>query len=230
RAVESERIVRNPARIVRKVKRAARREVRPLAPATVEKLRAASRERDATLIAVLAYAGLRPQEALGMCWGHVRDRTLLVERAVSLGELKDTKTRAHRTVRLLAPLQDDLRGWRQSCENPADGALVFPSAADRPWTKTDWDNWRRRAFDRACVAIALEGARPYDLRHSFASLLLHEGRSVMYVARQLGHDARLTLGTYGHVIDGSTTPHRSQPRTRSGPPARGRVSRKEAHA
>ena len=36
---------------------------------------------------------------------------------------------------------------------------------------------------------------------SFASLLLHEGRSVIYVARQLGHDARLTLGTYGHVID-----------------------------
>jgi integrase len=30
----------------------------------------------------------------------------------------------------------------------------------------------------------------YDLRHSFASLLLHEGRSVIYVARQLGHDAR----------------------------------------
>jgi hypothetical protein len=32
-------------------------------------------------------------------------------------------------------------------------------------------------------------------------LLLHEGRSVIYVARQLGHDARLTLGTFGHVID-----------------------------
>jgi integrase len=39
------------------------------------------------------------------------------------------------------------------------------------------------------------------LRHSFASLLLHEGRSVIYVARQLGHGARLTLSTYGHVID-----------------------------
>jgi len=24
---------------------------------------------------------------------------------------------------------------------------------------------------------------------------------VIYVARQLGHDARLTLGTYGHVIE-----------------------------
>ena len=42
---------------------------------------------------------------------------------------------------------------------------------------------------------------PYNLRQSFASLLLHEGRSVIYVARQLGHDATLTLNTYGHVID-----------------------------
>jgi integrase len=41
----------------------------------------------------------------------------------------------------------------------------------------------------------------HDLRHSFASLLLHEGRSVIYVARQLGHDPRLTLTRYRHVID-----------------------------
>ena len=32
-------------------------------------------------------------------------------------------------------------------------------------------------------------------------MLLHEGRSVIYVARQLGHDARLTPTRYGHVID-----------------------------
>jgi integrase len=201
RAVESERIGRNPVRIVRKVRRAARREVRPLAPATVEALRAASRQRDAVLMSVLAYAGLRPQEAVALCFGHIRDRTILVERAVSLGQLKDTKTRAHRTVRLLGPLQEDLQAWRRSCGRAADGALVFPGPHGRPFTKTDWDNWRNRAFDRACRAIELVGARPYDLRHSFASLLLHEGRSVMYVARQLGHDARLTLSTYGHVID-----------------------------
>ena len=50
-------------------------------------------------------------------------------------------------------------------------------------------------------AARLQHARPYDLRHSFASLLLHEGRSVIYVARQFGHDARLTLTRYGHVMD-----------------------------
>jgi integrase len=109
-AMQGERIARNPARLVRKFKRAPRREVRPLAPVTVEALRAASQERDAVLISVLAYAGLRPQAVLGLCWVHVRDRTLLVERAVSLGDVTETKTRAHRTVRLLAPLQEDQKG------------------------------------------------------------------------------------------------------------------------
>ncbi|MGZ4344522.1 MAG: hypothetical protein ACXVHX_23395 [Solirubrobacteraceae bacterium] len=51
------------------------------------------------------------------------------------------------------------------------------------------------------ASVGLAGAVPYDLRHSFASLLLHEGRSVHDVARQLGHSARLTLDTYGHVMD-----------------------------
>ena len=201
RALESGRINRNPARLVRKVGRPAKREVRPLAPSTVEALRAASRARDATLISVLAYAGLRPQEALALRWGDIRERTILVERAVSLGEEKDTKTHAHRTVRLLAPLREDLLAWRMRCGRPRDGALVFPGPEGRLWSKTTYDNWRKRAFDRALEKAGVDGATPYTLRHSFASLLLHEGRSVIYVARQLGHDARLTLGTYGHVID-----------------------------
>ena len=40
-----------------------------MAPATVEALRTASRSRDAALISVLAYAGLRPQEALALLLG-----------------------------------------------------------------------------------------------------------------------------------------------------------------
>ena len=44
-------------------------------------------------------------------------------------------------------------------------------------------------------------ATPYSVRHSFCSLLLHEGRSVIYVAEQLGHGAQLSLETYGHLIE-----------------------------
>jgi integrase len=120
---------------------------------------------------------------------------------VSLGEEKDTKTAAHRTVRLLEPLAADLREWRLRSGRPSTKRLVFPSAAGTLWSQPAYQSWRRRAFRRALDGAGVEHARPYDLRHSFASLLLHEGRSVIYVARQLGHDARLTLTTYGHVMD-----------------------------
>lgn len=201
RAVEGGHIQTNPVRAVRKAPVPRRAEVRPFAPLIVERMRRASTPRDAALLSVLAYAGLRPGEALALQWRDIRDKTLLVERALSLGEEKDTKTSAHRTVRLLAPLATDLREWRLRSGRPPDRDLVFPSKKGGPWTLGAYQSWRRRAFRRARDSAGLDRGRPYDLRHSFASLLLHEGRSVIYVARQLGHDARLTLGSYGHVID-----------------------------
>jgi integrase len=201
RAVEAERIVTNPVRLVRRARLPRRKEVRPLAPAAVERMRAAASQRDATLFSVLAYAGLRPGEALALQWDDIRDNTLLIERALSLGEDADTKTTAHRTVRLLAPLRTDLTEWRLASARPPGNALVFPNHRAAPWTEPAYQSWRRRSFDSARKEAQVDQATPYTLRHSFASLLLHEGRSVIYVARQLGHDARLTLTRYGHVID-----------------------------
>jgi integrase len=201
RAVEGGHLQTNPVRAVRKATLPRRSEVRPLAPAIVERMRRAATPRDATLLSMLAYSGLRPGEALALQWRDIREQTILVERALSLGQEKDTKTSAHRTVRLLAPLAADLREWQLRSGRPSDHALIFPSKKGGPWTLSAYQSWRRRAFKRALNRAGVAHGRPYDLRHSFASLLLHEGRSVIYVARQLGHDARLTLGTYGHVID-----------------------------
>ncbi|MCW3039294.1 MAG: site-specific integrase [Solirubrobacterales bacterium] len=217
RAVESRRIASNPQRLVRKAKAPRREEVRPLAPVTVEAMLAAIRdgvprstpakrhapkgehvaiskspERDATLVAVLAYAGLRPGEALGLTWGHVLDRTLTVNA---------TKTNERRSVRLLAPLASDLASWKLQSEHTAAGDFLFPSPTGGRWRKEQYDSWRSRVFAKAADAVDRPDATPYTARHSFASLLLHEGRSVIYVARQLGHDANLTLSTYGHVIE-----------------------------
>jgi len=82
----------NPVSVVRKPRQGRQRAIEPLAPEDVERLRAVllddSDHRSATLVSVLAYAGLRPGEALGLEWRHVRDRTLLIEQAVSDGRLK----------------------------------------------------------------------------------------------------------------------------------------------
>jgi integrase len=129
-------------------------------------------------------------------WGHVGERTLIVHAP---------KTRRHstqpRSVRLLAPLAQDLREWRMASGRPGDGEPVICAEDGGPWSEVGYEQWRNKPWAKALKTAGLAYQRPYDLRHSFASLLLHEGRSVIYVARQLGHSAQLTMRTYGHVIE-----------------------------
>src|SRR4051794_4600042 len=182
RAVEWGRLQSNPMLAVRKPPAARKRLVQPLSPDVIEMMRALALEqgllRDATLLSLLAYAGVRPGEALGLRWSSVQERTLLIDSAVFDGELGPTKTRRARTVRLLKPLARDLAEWRLKCGRPADDALVFPRRDGDPWLLTDYKNWRRRFFDRLIEAVDLAAVRPYDLRHSFVTLLIHEGRSI----------------------------------------------------
>ena len=56
-------------------------------------------------------------------------------------------------------------------------------------------------FQPAAKKAGLSQTRPYDLRHSFVSLLIAERRTIIEVARQAGHSPTMTLDTYGHVFD-----------------------------
>lgn len=206
RACEWGRIPSNPVVPVRKPPAGRGHAVVPLAPETVEAIRdwllRRRRVRDATLVSVLAYAGLRPGEALGLTWSHVRERTLLVERAVSFGAIEGTKTGRRRTVPLVGPLAQDLSEWRLHAGRPhADAVLVFPGHAGGPWTLTAYQNWRRRTYTPAATAAGVERPRPYDLRHSFVSLLIAEGHNVVDIARQAGHSPKMALDTYAHVFE-----------------------------
>jgi integrase len=158
------------------------------------------RLRDATLVSVLAYAGVRPEEARALRWSDVGERTLRIERAAAGSTVKGTKTGALRTVRLLAPVAEDLQGWKDA-SSPSAGAWVFPSARGAVWTDYDWRNWRARVYKPLARAVGLAASTPYDLRHSFASLLIHEGVSVVEVAHQLGNAPDVALGTYAHVFE-----------------------------
>ena len=201
RALEAGRIPTNPQRLVRKAAPARTEEVRPLAPVTVEAICSVLRARDAMVVHLLAYAGLRPQELRVLRWAHVGDRTLTVHAP---------KTRRHRaqprSVRLLAPLAHDLREWRLLSGRPDDDAPVIRTekvakGGSGEWTEPGYEQWINHVWMPALERVGLAYQRPYDLRHSFASLLFHEGRSVIYVSRQLGHSAAVCMRTYGHVIE-----------------------------
>lgn len=160
--------------------------------------------RDRVLVAVLAYAGLRPEEALALLWGDITARHIRVDRAVALGEIRedDDIKRHDRSVRLLEPLAEDLRGLKAATGAiPLPNQLVFPRSDGGVWQDHDWRNWRKRAFRPAAKAAGLTGARPYDLRGSFASLLIQEGKPVTVVAKQLGHTPETCLRYYARLFD-----------------------------
>jgi integrase len=189
RAVESHLLPSNP---VSGMKRLPTRPTRPrvLTPEEVERGVAAMSWRDRVLVELLCYAGLRPGEALALRWDDVRDGLLIVDRSFSYGELKDTKTHQRRTVDLVAPLAEDLALFRPA--RPEPYALVV---ANRGNGYVDLHNWRRRVWKNAFPASS-----PYDGRHTYASLLIHEGRSLPYVAAALGHSsAKTSLDHYAHM-------------------------------
>lgn len=212
RAVQDEEILSNPARIVSKLRTKRAEAVDPFTPHVIELVRVHARDHfDATLISVLAYAGLRPSEAWALQWGDLRERTLLVQRATDgEGGIKSTKNTKVRTVRLLGPLLQDLVEWKIAQGRPADDALIFPSRRRRTGV-ADMDEqaaWRKHrwgpAWKTAAEASNLMAEKPpkvYALRHSFVSLLLASGRQAHFVAMQLGHDPSQTISTYGHVLD-----------------------------
>jgi integrase len=46
--------------------------------------------------------------------------------------------------------------------------------------------------------------RLHDLRHTFGSLLIQNGASIVYVKEQMGHSSiQVTVDTYGHLIPGA---------------------------
>ncbi len=74
--------------------------------------------------------------------------------------------------------------------------------------------WARDRWTPSCRAVGLDPVpRPYDLRHSFVSLLLAAGRQPLWIAKQAGHSLAVLLSTYAHLIDEFAEHERVDPET-----------------
>jgi len=156
-------------------------------------------------------AGLRIGELLALDWGDIdwRARTIVVRRNIVRGAVTTPKNHQQRSVDMSRPLVAALR-WhrRQMRAEFADHGLQLPAPifVSREATRLD-DSNTRKVFGRVCAKAELSQRSPHDMRHTFASLLLSGGRSIAYVARQLGHkNAQVTLTVYTHWLP-STDSH-----------------------
>jgi integrase len=170
-----------------------------LVPVEVERLRAAMPSpRDAVLVSVLFYAGLRVGEALGLSWDAVDldAGRLVVEQSYVHGEVKGTKTGRIRWVELCAPLRADLAEARP--DDPAPKAFVAASRQGGG-LPLDRHNWTNRVFAPSAKRAGVT-ATPGDGRHTFASLLANAGEPLIHISNQLGHTMTRTTELYAEYL------------------------------
>ncbi len=189
----------------------------------VEHVNAWSREEVATLLEIarsaeprfhplltfLLSTGCRKGEALALKWEDVNfeESRILVRRALVRGQLGTPKSGRARFVVMSPALSDVLSdlfmdrhratldgNWKEAPE------IVFCSETGGHLNERNVS----RSWIRLRRKTQKSGVRPlrlHDARHTFASLALAAGKSVRWVASQLGHaNPELTLRVYAHAL------------------------------
>jgi integrase len=182
--------------------------IRPLSEIELAQFLAAGQQ-DADyypLFLTLARAGLRPGEAFALKWSDLNfdRREILVERALSRGQLGSTKTGTTRLCDMSQELAAALREWeiRRKREKLRQGWKEMPQWVfqNRDGKPLDESKARKR-FVAALTRAGLRDHRLYDLRHTFATTLLKNRAPITYVAAQLGHgDPATTLRWYARWL------------------------------
>ncbi|MEU0239713.1 tyrosine-type recombinase/integrase [Nocardiopsis sp. NPDC006198] len=155
------------------------------------------------LILLLAYTGLRFNEAVALRVGRVDLDRRRIRVVVAFAEVEgklveqSPKTGKSRTVPVPPSLVEELRPLMRG---RSESDLVFTT---RRGGEVRLRNWRNREFGKAVKAVGLDGRglTPHKLRHTAASLAIASGADVKVVQSMLGHaTATMTLDRYGHLF------------------------------
>jgi integrase len=174
-----------------------------------------AQDRFEALYVVAAFTGMRPGELLALRWSDLvldgPKPEARVRRSLSKDDsgrhiFKRTKTEKGRSVSLMPQVVEALSTHRRRQAEERlrysglwqDQDLVFPNKTGAP---TDWDNLTARNYRPLREAAGLpEKTRFYDLRHTFATLMLEQGENPKVVQEILGHSQIThTMDTYSHV-------------------------------
>lgn len=152
------------------------------------------------LFMLAVFAGARQGELLGLKWGDIdwQNCQIHIQRTFTKGRFFATKTKgSNRKIDLGPVSMTELKKWRLACPK-SELDLVFPNSAGEPM---NYSNMVNRHFLPALRAAGIPRIRFHDLRHTYASLLLHQGENVKYIQSQLGHSSpTVTLNVYAHLM------------------------------
>jgi len=129
--------------------------------------------------------GMRTAEAHGLKWKYVdfEHRLILIRETFVLGEDEYTKTDgSQRDIQMNQVVYEALKRQFE-----ATGKLSEYVFCNREGNPLDNDNFNDRVWAPLLRHLGLKHRRPYQMRHTAATLWLASGEAPEWIARQLGH-------------------------------------------
>ena len=149
------------------------------------------------------YTGLRTGEIDGLKWKHVdfEKREILVRETLINGQTEYTKTNgSQREIPMLGPVLTALE--RQQDATRRKSEYVFCNRRGEP---IDHNNVTKRIWYPLLRRLGLRKRRPYQTRHTAATLLLASGENPEWVAKTLGHSStEMLFKVYSRYIPNAT--------------------------
>jgi len=148
------------------------------------------------------WTGMRTSEIFGLRWANVdlASGTALVAEAVVRGIQKDnTKTNTARTVKINSVALAAVTRQKQHTYLVGDFVFNDPRYGT-PWV--DERAFRRSYWTPTLKRLGIRYRRPYNMRHTYATIMLMAGMNHSFCAKQLGHSIEMFQRTYSKWIDG----------------------------
>lgn len=149
------------------------------------------------------FTGMRTGEINGLQWKYIdfERQQILVRETWVRNQIEYTKTDgSQREIDMSQPVYEALQ--RQFHITGQKSPFVF---CNRDGSPTDLNNFTNRVWYPLLRYLSLEKRRPYQTRHTTATLWLGAGENPEWVARQLGHtNTEMLFKTYSRFIPNLT--------------------------
>ncbi len=149
------------------------------------------------------FTGLRTGEIDGLKWKYVdfERRLILVRETIVLGEEDTTKTdSSQREIEMNEAVYQALRN-----QEPATRKLSSYVFCTRDGNHLDHNNITKRVWYPLLRHLGLTPRRPYQTRHTAATLWLAAGENPLWIARQMGHTStEMLFKVYGRFVPNLT--------------------------
>ena len=160
-------------------------DVQPFSLDEVKRILAAVRSDFQAYWVVRFFTGMRTGEVHGLKWKHVdfERRLILVRETIVNGKTEYTKTDgSQRDIQMSQMVFDALREQEKATGRISE--YVFCTRNSQP---LDHKNVTNRVWHPLLRHLGLAKRRPYQCRHTAATLWLASGESPQWIASQLGH-------------------------------------------